>query len=118
MQRLEKTISLVALLGLISCLTISYSLKISQNIAPYASAQTDTLVLAQEKITQSKIININTASRYQLTRLPGIGPKFAERIIEYRDAHGSFSSCQEIKQVKGIGQKKYQAISDKITVTD
>ena len=118
MQRLEKTISLVVLLGLISCLTISYSLKISQSIAPYASAETDTLVLAQEKITQSKIININTASRYQLTRLPGIGPRLAERIVEYRDAHGSFSSCQEIKRVKGIGEKKYKTISTVIAVTD
>ena len=116
MQRLEKTISLVVLLGLISCLTISYSLKISQNIAPYASIETGTIALAQEKITQSKIININTASRYQLTRLPNIGPKLAERIVEYRNANGAFDSPEVIMRVKGIGEKKYQAIRGKISV--
>ena len=118
MQRLEKTISLIVFSCLISCITISYSLKINQDIVPSVGAETDEIIFAQEKTTQSKIININTASRYQLTKLPGIGPKLAERIIEYRDAHGSFSSCQEIKRVKGIGEKKYKTISTVIAVTD
>ena len=118
MQRLEKTISLIIFLGLISCLTISYSFKMNQDITPHASAETDILALAQEKITQSKSININTANRHMLTNLPGIGPKLATGIIEYRDAHGLFSSREEITQVKGIGEKKYKAISAMITITD
>jgi len=118
MQRLEKIISLIIFLGLISCLTISYSFKMNQDITPHASAETDILALAQEKIIQSKSININTANRHVLTNLPGIGPKLARRIIEYRNANGLFSSREEITRVKGIGEKKYQAISDKITVSD
>ena len=118
MQRLEKTISLIIFSVLISCLTIAYSFKMNQDITPHASAETDILVLAQKSITQSKSININTANRHMLTNLPGIGPKLAGRIIEYRDAHGLFSSREEITQVKGIGEKKYQAISEMITVSD
>ena len=118
MQKLEKAISFIIFSGLISCFTISYSLKINQDIALSAGTETDSLALAREKIIQLKIININTANRHQLTKLPGIGPKSAERIIGYRDAHGLFNSCEEIIKVKGISEKKYQAISGMITVND
>lgn len=118
MQRLEKIIILVVFSGIITCFTISYSLKANCQIISPAIAEVENLDLAKEQISQSKIININTANRYQLTKLPGIGPKLAERIIEYRETHGPFASCEDIKKVKGIGEKKYQAIRDRITVDD
>jgi comEA protein len=116
MQRLERTISIFIFSGIISCLAVSYSFKISQPRT--ASAETMRLLHAQESIIESKIVNINTAGRYQLTKLPGIGPKLADRIVKYRDEHGPFSSCEDIKKVKGIGEKKYQAIFGMITVSD
>jgi comEA protein len=118
MQRLEKTISIIIFSGLIACLTVSYSLKTNQAIVLSAKAESVEIISAQEKISQSKIININTANRYQLTKLPGIGPKLAERVVEYRDAHGLFTSREDIMKVKGIGRKKYQAISGMIIVND
>jgi comEA protein len=118
MQRLEKAISIIIFSGLIACITISYSLKANQAIIPVAKAESDEIISAQKNIGQSKIININTANRYLLTKLPGIGPKLAERVVEYRDAHGLFTSCEDIMKVKGIGQKKYQIISGMITVND
>jgi comEA protein len=118
MQRLEKTISIIIFSGLIACITISYSLKTNQAIVPAAKAESDEIISAQKKIGQSKIININTANRYLLTKLPGIGPKLAERVVEYRNTHGLFASCEDIMKVKGIGRKKYQAISEKIIVND
>ncbi len=61
-------------------------------------------------------ININTAGIDELDQLPGIGPALAERIIEYREANGGFKSIEEIKNVPGIGDKKFADIKDKISI--
>ena len=61
-------------------------------------------------------ININTASTEELMTLDGIGEATAEKIITYRQEQGSFKSIDEIKEVSGIGDKKYEAIKDFITV--
>ena len=55
-------------------------------------------------------ININTATAELLEQLPGIGPRTAQRIVEYREAHGRFSSVDELMNVKGIGPKKLEQI--------
>lgn len=65
---------------------------------------------------KSGLININTASKDELTELTGVGPKIAERIIEYRKTHGGFSSKEEILNVKGIGKKIFEKFKDYITV--
>ncbi len=62
------------------------------------------------------LVNINTADAQQLQALPGIGPAISERIIQYRQAHGPFKTTEDIKKVQGIGDKKYEAIKDLITV--
>ncbi|MBC7324017.1 MAG: ComEA family DNA-binding protein [Moorella sp. (in: Bacteria)] len=61
------------------------------------------------------LININTAGKAELESLPGIGPSLAERIIEYREKNGPFLSPEDIKNVSGIGEKRYEQIKDKIT---
>jgi len=63
-----------------------------------------------------RIININTASRAELTDLTGIGDVLAGRIIEYRDRTGGFSRIEDIMNVSGIGQARFDAIRDRITV--
>lgn len=59
-------------------------------------------------------ININTASEAELTQLPGIGPVTAQKIIDYRESNGKFSNVEDIKNVSGIGDKKFEQIKDKI----
>ena len=61
-------------------------------------------------------VNINTASASELTSLDGVGDATAAKIIAYRQANGSFSSIEEIKKVSGIGDKKFEALKDRITV--
>ncbi len=55
-------------------------------------------------------LSINTVSAHELEDLPGIGPVLAERIIEYREKNEQFGSLEELKQVKGIGDKLYEKI--------
>ncbi|HWR42774.1 ComEA family DNA-binding protein [Sporomusa sp.] len=61
-------------------------------------------------------ININTASKAELDKLPGIGPALADRIIEYRTTNGPFKDITDIKKVPGIGDSKYNQFKDKISL--
>lgn len=60
-------------------------------------------------------ININTATQEQLDTLPGIGQSTALKIIEYRKENGKFKKIEDIKQVKGIGEAKFNKLKDLIT---
>lgn len=62
------------------------------------------------------IININTATLADLDTLPGIGPAIAQRIIDYREANGPFTSIEGIMDVSGIGPATFEKIKDRITV--
>ncbi len=61
-------------------------------------------------------VNINTASLEELDQLDGVGPVTAQKIIDYRTANGGFKTIEEIKEVPGIGDARFDAIKDKITV--
>ncbi|WP_442867907.1 ComEA family DNA-binding protein [Campylobacter sp. VBCF_04 NA7] len=61
-------------------------------------------------------INLNTATKDELMALPGIGEAKAEAIIEYRK-NNKFNSIDEIKNIKGIGEKRFEAIKDDLTLT-
>jgi competence protein ComEA len=62
------------------------------------------------------IININTASKEELDKIPGIGSVTAEKIIEYREKNNGFKSIEDIKKVDRIGDKMFEKIKDKISV--
>jgi len=66
--------------------------------------------------TPALSVNINTANAQALDPLPGIGPALAQRIVDYREAHGPFKTIEDIMQVKGIGPAEFAAIKDKIVV--
>ena len=61
-------------------------------------------------------ININTASVDELMQLKGIGRAYASRIVEYRKTNGLFSHIEEIKNVKGIGERIFEKNRNRITV--
>jgi competence protein ComEA len=62
------------------------------------------------------VVNINTASLEQLDTLPNIGLKTAQDILDYRNTNGPFSRIEDIMDVPGIGQGKFDALKDMITV--
>ena len=68
-----------------------------------------------EEQTEDKV-NINTADAETLTALPGIGEVLAERIVAYRREYGPFPTVYGLMNVKGIGEKRMEAILDLITV--
>lgn len=61
-------------------------------------------------------VNINTASVAQLDTLPGIGPAYAQRIIDYRTAHGNFKTINELDNVKGIGKATIDKLREMVTL--
>jgi competence protein ComEA len=64
----------------------------------------------------SVTVNINTASAEELAALDGIGERLAQNIVEYREANGLFATIEDVKSVKGIGDKKLEKIKEFITV--
>lgn len=69
---------------------------------------------SQLSVARNSRININAASDFSLTSLPGIGPALANRIIDYRKRNGPFVSAEDLKKVKGIGERKFERIRARI----
>ena len=63
-------------------------------------------------------ININTATQAQLESLPGVGPKAAQRILEYRKQHGNFKKVEDLMNVKGFGEKTFLKLKPMLTVSE
>lgn len=68
------------------------------------------------KKASGEIVNINTADVEELKKLKGIGPAMAQRIVDYREANGSFQAPEDIMQVKGIGKAKYAKLKEQIAI--
>src|SRR2546421_12226628 len=76
------------------------------------------IVLALALVSQWAIaaVNLNTATKEELVALPGIGPAKAQAILDYRKANGAFKSAEELKDVKGIGAKRFEKLKGEVTV--
>ena len=70
----------------------------------------------QASFSANSLVNINNADVAQLETLPGIGPSTAEKIVAFRDENGRFAAIEEIMNVPGIGQGKFDQLRDLITV--
>ena len=64
----------------------------------------------------SSKININKATQSELETIPGIGPSTALKIIKYREENGKFSKIEDIKNISGIGEAKYEQMKDYISI--
>lgn len=62
-------------------------------------------------------LNLNTATKDELVALSGIGPARAQAILDYRSQHGAFKSVDELKDVKGIGARRFEKLRPELTVT-
>jgi len=87
----------------------SIMLCLTASLAPSVAAQTS------QSVSTDKI-NLNTANADQLQALPGIGPAMAKRIMDYRKKIGKFNKIEELINVRGIGEKLFQKIKDRLQV--
>lgn len=69
-----------------------------------------------ENSDENSLLNINKATKQDLQNLPGIGVSLASKIIEYREENGKFANIEDIKNVNGIGESKYENIKEHICV--
>jgi competence protein ComEA len=67
--------------------------------------------------TAAAPVNLNTATAEQLATIPGVGPKMAERIIDYRQKNGGFKKVEDLMNVSGVGEKSFLKMKPLITVT-
>ena len=88
-----------------------------------SAALSDTALSAQGRTTPTKTVataaapvNLNTATAEQLATIPGVGPKTAERIIEYRQKNGGFKKVEDLMNVSGVGEKSFLKMKPLITV--
>lgn len=65
---------------------------------------------------QTDKVDLNSASQRQLEELPGIGPRTAERIIQFREENGPFRRIEDLMNVRGIGEKKFERLKELIRV--
>jgi competence protein ComEA len=110
MNQLKKlVVTLFVMLGLVSVLVSG----------AYAAGTAGTSGTAEEKSPapgSGKLININTAGVEELVKLPRVGEKIAQRIIEYREKNGKFKKIEDLMKVKGIGEKTFKKFEKMLTV--
>ena len=89
--------------------------KIGENVEVHSNyTSVDSNEIIQDE--KSNLVNINKATIQELDILPGIGEATANKIINYREENGQFKSIDEIKNINGIGDKKYEEIKSLISV--
>jgi competence protein ComEA len=71
---------------------------------------------ASAKPASTAVVNINTASAAEFEALPGIGPKTAARIVEYRQKQGGFKKVEELMNVRGLGEKNFLKLKGQLTL--
>lgn len=100
-----------------AAVTLAGALLLTTALAPAAfAAAPDGQATTATKAAAPVMVNLNTATSEQLQKLPGIGPRTAARILEYRQKNGSFKKIEELMNVRGIGEKSFLRIKAQLTV--
>lgn len=86
-----------------------------KNEIEYISEENGENVIENTKKKNDKV-NINTSGVEELCTLSGVGESLAKKIIDYREENGKFKTIEDLKNVSGIGEKKYESLKEKITV--
>ena len=102
-------------------IVVMLSLALVAFIVNYKKEMLSSFTLDGDSLTSSLVItelivNINTADKYELMQLKGIGEVLAERIIEYRETYGAFDYVQDIVKVEGISENLFERLYLNLTV--
>ena len=117
LERLERGIVIFTISGILLGLgIIVYGKSNSSTDLKISNFRMEEIKNVDELIEETRLININEAEIEELMRLKGIGIVTARRIVDYRSDRGRFSSKEEIKNVKGVGDALFEEIRDSIIV--
>jgi competence protein ComEA len=81
-----------------------------------AGSGADRGATAPGSVVPGERVNLNTATMTQLDGLPGVGPVLAQRIVDWRTAHGQFTTVDQLRDVSGIGDAKFAQLRDRVMV--
>lgn len=90
--------------------------EIQNSIEEYITNEAGDNIIIEGKEISSEKVNINTATQTELETLNGIGPSTALKIINYRNENGKFETIEDLKNVPGIGEQKFENIKEGICV--
>ena len=96
---------------------VSGSERVTTVSPPSVALLSDPPPAAVPKRSHKGLLDLNRATEQDFDALPGIGPRLAERIMTYRQSVGAFHSLDGLRDVKGIGKKKFERIRPLVTVT-
>ena len=120
MNRRERAILLLLTAALLVGVGVSYcrraALRRRAARSPIAVVQDTAAGISLDPETAAPPVDLNQATPRQLDGLPGVGPVLAGRIVDYRQRKGGFRSVSELRAVSGIGEKRYAALKDLVTV--
>lgn len=94
-----------------------YIPNVNEKVEEYITEENGEGIVENANTSLGKI-NINTADVVKLCELPGVGESLASRIIQYREENGKFKSIEDLKNVSGIGEKKFESLREYIVVNN
>ena len=107
-------------LVLVAALVFASSSIVAQSAAPkpHGGAARAAKPPVTATVVSTEVVNLNSATVAQIASLPGIGPKTAELVVQYRTKNGPFKKIEEVMNVRGIGEKSFLKIKDQLTVAE
>lgn len=121
-ERLLILIAVLVCAGMVGYQAL-YHPQVSPSVPVYAQSEVDAeseeyQPAPPENSSLFSLVSLNSATQQELEeRLPGVGEKLAQRIVEYRDQHGGFQSLEELKNVEGIGDKTLEKIKPYLSLS-
>jgi len=103
----------VSLLALLACLAAH---PFAQQAEPAAKAEARSTKADPRSAKPAMVVNVNSASAAELEQLPGIGPKVAARIVDYRTKKGPYRKLEELMNVQGIGEKSFLKLRSQLSI--